>query len=189
MKKCCKLWPLFFLMLTGCMNATVTGAQAAYGRHSLQNSINDQCVNLRADHAIHWDTDHFKDMNISVATFNNIVLITGQVPNQTLHDELTKRVKDVARIDEIYNQTTIGTSASTITHMSDAWITTKIKSLLIANNDIDPSQIKVITENGTVFLMGIVPPEQADSAIEIARGTSGVQQVIKVFSYIHISKT
>jgi len=59
---------------------------------------------------------------------------------------------------------------------------------LIATNEIDPSQIKVITENGIVYLVGIVPPEQAEIAIDLARTTDGVQSVVKVFSYVHISK-
>lgn len=172
------------------MNAAMTGAQAAYGRHNIQNSFNDQYISLQADHKIHWEhTERYKDSHIGITTFNNVVLLTGQVPNNQLHYEVEHIVKDVPGVQEVYNQTTVGEASTTLTQLADSWITAKIKSQLIANNDVDPSQIKVITESGTVYLMGFVFPDQAEVATEIAKNTSGVQNVVKVFSYIHISKT
>jgi osmotically-inducible protein OsmY len=176
------------LSLQACVNAAWTGAQAAYGRHNLQNSFNDQYINLQVDHAIYWYSDKFKNANISVYTFNNIVLLTGQVSSEKLRIELGSIVKNVPGVKDVYNQTTVTSPTSPLMHVNDAWITAKIKTQLIAANEIDPSQIKVITEQGTVYLMGIVLPEQADIATEIAKTTSGVEKVVKVFSYIHISK-
>jgi osmotically-inducible protein OsmY len=116
------------------------------------------------------------------------VLLTGQVSSEKLRIELGSIVKNVPGVKDVYNQTTVTSPTSPLMHVNDAWITAKIKTQLIAANEIDPSQIKVITEQGTVYLMGIVLPEQADIATEIAKTTSGVEKVVKVFSYIHISK-
>jgi osmotically-inducible protein OsmY len=187
---------LIFTTLQGCVNATVTGAQAVYDKNSLRQSINDQYTSMQINRAIN-DDGRFKDANISVSTFNRVVLLTGQVPNQSLRlaaqkltEETAKEVGEKAdEVKQIYNQITISKPASNLTQVSDAWITAKIKSQFIASDIINPSQIKVITENGTVYLMGTVLSSQAKEAIEIARTTDGVQNVVKVFSYLKISKT
>lgn len=176
------------LTLQSCMNAVTTGAQAAYGRHNLKSSLNDQYITMQIDHALHWHSDRFKDSSISVYTFNGVVLLTGETPNFILKTEAGYIAKHVSGVNEIYNLLAVGMPASSLTRISDTWITTKIKARLIAENDLDPSQIKVITENGTVYLMGILPPDQAQLATEIARNIDGVQNVVKVFSYIHINK-
>ncbi|MDR3478550.1 MAG: BON domain-containing protein [Gammaproteobacteria bacterium] len=174
--------------ISGCMNVAVTGAQATYNRYNLSNSLRDQYITMVADRKIHWYTPDFKDSNISVSTLNCVVVITGEVASPALRKELTDIVKKIPDVDKVYNLTTITNAPSTLTQISDGWITTKIKAQLIAENEIDPSQIKVITENGTVYLIGIVFPEQADIAADIARKTSGVQSVVKIFSYLKITK-
>ncbi len=175
--------------LQGCVDVAVTGAQATYSRHTLTSTLHDQYLTMQVDRALHWYTEEFKDCNISVSTLNNVVVVVGQVTSQKLHDDINGIVKRVPEVDEFYNLTTINGPVSAMTQMSDSWITTKIKSQLIAENEIDPSQIKVITEDGTVYLIGIITPEQAEIAADLARNTDGVQKVVKIFSYIHISKS
>src|SRR5579872_3877263 len=171
-------------MLAACMNAAVTGAQAVYSRHTLQSSFNDNYISMKAERLIYIDTNRFKDTNVSVSSFNGIVLITGHVNTQAQRLEIENIVKKIPGVQEIHNVVTVSNRSSALTRVSDTWITTKIKTKLIAMNDVDPGQIKVVTENGVVYLMGIVPPEQADIAVDLARETEGVQSVVKVFSYI-----
>ncbi|HSW94195.1 MAG TPA: BON domain-containing protein [Gammaproteobacteria bacterium] len=175
-------------LLQGCMNAAFTGAQAVYGRHGIQSTLSDQTISMKAERAIYLDTSRFENTNVSVSCFNGVVLISGQVENNNQRQEIEAIVKKIPGVKEIHNATTLSSPSSALTRVSDTWITTKVKAKLIAMNDIDPSQIKVITENGMVYLMGIVPPEQAGIAVDLARTTEGVQGVVKVFSYIHISK-
>ncbi len=179
---------MFSYLLTGCMNAAFSGAQVVYDHHNIQSSLNDQYIAMKAERTIYLDTTRFQNTNVSVSSFNGIVLMTGQVENKEQRAEIEKIVKNIPGVKEIHNVITVSTPTSPLTRVSDTWITTKVKSKLIAMNDIDPSQIKVITENGVVYLMGIVPPEQAEIAVDVARTTEGAQRVVKVFSYIHISK-
>lgn len=185
-----KLILLFCLigMSQSCVNAAFTGAQAVYSRHSIQNSLSDQYIMMKAERSIYIDSNHFQNTNVSVSSFNGIVLISGQVETKAQKIEIENIVKKIPGVKEIHDVVTFSSPASPLTRVSDTWITTKVKTKLIAMNDIDPSQIKVVTENGVVYLMGIVPPEQADIAVDIARKTAGVQSVVKVFSYIRISK-
>jgi len=177
-------------LLQSCLTTAVTsGAQVAYEHHNLQNTLHDQYLTMQTDRAIHWKTDRYKTSNVSVSTLNNVIVLTGQVRSPELRDELTTIAKKIHDVSEVYNLTTVMNPTSNLTRISDAWITTKVKTQLIAENEIDPSQIKVITENGTVYLIGIVFPNQGYIATDIARTTSGVQNVVRVFSYLHISKT
>jgi len=175
-------------ILQGCMNAAVTGAQAVYSRHGIQSTLNDHYIMMKAERAIYLDTTRFQDTNVCVSSFNGVVLIAGQVENNAQRVEIEAIVKKIPGVREVHDATTLSSPSSAMIRVSDAWITTKIKTKLIAMNDIDPSQIKVVTENGVVYLMGIVPPDQADIAVDLAKTTEGVQSVVKVFSYIHISK-
>jgi osmotically-inducible protein OsmY len=176
-------------ILQGCLNSAVTaGAQAVYRRHSIQSTINDQYITAKAERAIYLDTNRFKDTRVSVSTFNNVVLISGQVHTELQKMEIERIVKKISGTDKIYDLVTISSPTSALIQVSDSWITTKIKAKLIAMNDIDPSQIKVITENGVVYLMGIIPRDQADIAVDLARSTEGVQSVVKIFYYLTITK-
>ena len=185
---------LSFILLTlcflcGCVNAAITGAQTIYNRHNIQANLNDQFISMKAQQAIYLRNAQFKDTNVSVATFHGVVLLAGQAPKPSQKIEIEQLVKKIDGIKELHNQITTSPPSSAIIQASDTWITAKIKAKLIAMNDIDPNLIKVVTENGTVYLMGILPPEQADIAVDLARTTEGVQNVVKVFQYLRISKT
>lgn len=172
--------------LTGCFNVASTGAQVVYNRRSIENTWNDQFTTMRIYQALNYKTKDFKDANIAIATYNGDVLLAGQVPmawQRTKAEEITKNIPDIGKV---YNLLTVEGPSSTITRMSDSWITAKVKAKLISSDDVDATKIKVVTENGVVYLMGILKPEEADAAIELTRNTGGVQQVVKIFSYINI---
>ena len=174
--------------LQGCANMAVTGAQAVYNHHSLQKSFKDQYITLQAYNTINLEDKRFKDTNIAIATLNGEVLLAGEAPEPWQRAQAEKMVKRIPDVRRVYNLVSIASPSSALTRISDAWITTKVKSRLIASSIVDATQVKVVTENGTVFLMGTLPPEQATAAIEVARTTSGVETVVKLFSYIHITK-
>lgn len=180
------------LLLSSCAYTTAvsSGASAVYDRHNIQKGISDQLTSIRTYGAIYVDhKNDYQDTHVSVATFNNVVLLVGQVANTDQKEKIVQLAKEQSDTKEIYNFTTIEKPTSSFIRMSDSWITSKIKAQLIAINDIDPTQIKVVTENGTVYLMGIIPPNQADIAVDVARTTVGVQKVVKIFSYLHVTRT
>lgn len=176
------------LCLQSCMNVASTGVQAIYNRRSIEKTVNDQYITMQAHHVLHFKTKEFADTNIVVTTYNGDVLLTGQVPEAWQKAKAEKLVKEIPEVTEVHNLITVQSPSSTLTRVSDAWITSKVKAKLIASEDVDATQIKVLTENGNVYLMGIVPPEDADAAVDLASNTDGVKSVVKVFSYITISK-
>ena len=144
-------------------------------------------VAIKAYQAIYMASNNYKETNVSVTAFNDSVILTGQTVSLRKKHEIAQLVKKIAGDRKIYDFTTASMPTASLIRVSDAWITAKIKAQLIADNDADPTQIKVITENGTVYLVGVVPPEQAKLAVDVARTTAGVQSVVKVFSYLRIS--
>lgn len=179
---------LLIICLSGCANVAVSSAQAVYSRHSIQKNLNDQYLTMRAFKALNIDDDRFKNTNIAISTFNGEILLAGQAPEPWQRIEAEKIVKKIPDVRTTYNLITVANPSSTLKRISDAWITAKVKAKLIASNDIDATQIKVVTENGTVYLMGILPPEDAQTASQLASETAGVEKVVKIFSYLRISK-
>lgn len=174
--------------LQACMDVASTGAQVIYNKRSIEKTVTDQYITMQAYKALHFKTKEFKDANVVISTYNGVVLLTGQVPEawqKTRAEEIVRKIPD---IKEIHNLITIQSPSSTLTRVSDAWITSKVKAKLIASDEIDPSQIKVVTENGNVYLMGTVSAADADEAAALASETAGVKSVIKIFDYITISK-
>lgn len=121
--------------------------------------------------------------NIVVASFNQVVLLAGQTPNQSIKDEAEAIAQTVPNISKLYNEITISGASSSLTKASNTWITTKAKTQLAADKTLESGEIQVITVNGTVYLMGIVSKSQADTAVSIVQNISGVQKVVKIFSY------
>lgn len=196
MKRICKISRIFYslaiiciiMLLQGCVNVATTSAQVVYNRHEIEKNLQDHYLTLQAYQALFVKTDEFKNANISISTYNNEMLLAGQVPEAWQKSKIEKIVKEIPDIGNIYNLVQVQSPSSALTRISDTWITTKIKTKLIASNDVDASRIKVVTENGTVYLMGVLLPEQADAAVEVASNTAGVQSVVKIFSYMNISK-
>ncbi len=183
---------LFFsllFLLSGCVSVATSGASALYNNQSIQKSTHDQYITMRAYQALDIDSDQFKNANINVATFNKVVLLSGQVPESWQKTEAEKIIRKKVGADQVYNLITVAPPATQWTRLQDAWITTKIKTKLLIARDLDATQVKVVTENGTVFLMGILKPTEADVAVNAASSTLGVEAVVKIFSYIKISKT
>lgn len=166
----------------------ISSAQAVYDRNNIQKKLDDNYTTMQAYREIYLKTDEYKDTHVAISTFNDSIIITGQTPQLQQKQQITHLVKNLAGEKKVYNFAELASPSSALTRASDTWITSKIKAKLIATNNIDPSKIKVVTENGTVFLMGIVPREDAETAIDIAQNTSGVQSVVKIFSYLEITK-
>lgn len=173
-------------MMAACTDVAVSGAQAAYNHKSIEKKISDQYISMQATHQL--NRPRFSNTNVDFATLNGEVLMAGQVPEAWQKTEAEERIKQIEGVTRVYNMLTISSPTSALVRASDAWITAKVKSQMIASGDLDATHVKVVTERGTVFLMGTLLPEEADAAVEIASNTAGVSSVVKMFSYMKITK-
>ncbi len=149
----------------------------------------DQDISRTANNNIYQQIKINSPSNIGVATYHGNVLITGQIPTAELKNQVTTVVSSIDGVKKVYNFLEVAPPASAGTHLTDSWITTKIKSEFIANKQIVPSDIKVVTEDGVVFLMGNVTASMGAAAIKIAKSTDNVREVVEIFQYIHFSNS
>jgi len=172
------------LLLQGCMTAASSSASAIYNRYTLQNTINNQVLAWQVQNKIDNNPQLKYKTHITATNFNDILLLTGQAPSLALSQTAEKTAKSVPNIKKIINRIQIEKPVSTVQKLQDTWITTKIGSQIISSGKLNPDDIKVVTENNTVYLMGALIRTQAEQAIDIARHTDGVNKVITVIYYL-----
>lgn len=177
------------LSLQGCIFVAGAAAGAAaiavvYDHRKLESVVLDQRIATDVDEKIRATPSlHTENTHINVTCFNQVVLLTGETTTPELRQEAESLSHTVPDVNRVYNEINVKGPTSTLTRTSDSWITAKIKSQMLATEDLKSGTIKVVTENGTVYLMGVVNRNQADMAVDIARQVSGVQKVVKIFQY------
>ncbi len=172
-------------MLQGCAGAVMVGAVGGAMMVNDERSFQTQLNDTNADFQISSELAKLEDVknqaNITGVVMGGNTLMIGQAPNSMLRDKAIRAVQDLKLGGKIHNQIRIGNPTSFTTRSNDTWITTKVKSRMLNTDDLDVTRIKVITENGEVFLLGVVARDQVDLAVDVARNTAGVRKVIKVF--------
>jgi osmotically-inducible protein OsmY len=179
------------LSLSGCAGFLVGGAASisvVHDRRTTGTVIDDQTIELKLADALTQQLP-LPGNHINVNTYNGAVLLTGQVvsvPARQQAEDLARRSDPPVR--EVYNELVISPPSSLSAQGNDALLTTKVKaSLFQIHNlpDFDPSRVKIVTEDGVVYLLGLVRPVEADAAAEIASEVTGVRQVVTIFEYIN----
>lgn len=177
-----------FLLLTGCA-ATVDMAHKGPVRENkterrwavIQNDENIETVILvnvrKAD-------PRLRRAHVSVVSFNGVVLLLGQVPTEDLRQKAATVASNVKDVRQVQNALTVEPAISGSVRFYDGWLTTKIKTKMAFTPDIDSDSIKVITENGVVYLMGLITQKDANKVASIAQRTGGTQRIVKAFEYV-----
>lgn len=177
---------LLALTLQSCFFVAGAAAGAAavaivYDQRNVESILQDQKIAREVLHRIQDDTELRDNTHINVTSFGQVVLLTGEAPDAELRKQAEEVARTVRGIKRIYNAIIIQGPTSSLSHASDAWITTKIKTEMLATKGLKSASIKVVTENGTVYLMGTVTREQEDIILNIVKHTHGVEKVVKIF--------
>lgn len=146
--------------------------------------IEDDNIETKAMVNIHAENDAYHDTHLVIVSYNGFVLLAGQVVDDALKADATEVVRDIKGVRRIYNELEIGPPTTGMTRTNDAWLTTRVKSALIGNSDISGTRVKVVTENGVVYLMGLVTRKEADRITDVAAMTSGVKRVVRLFEFL-----
>ncbi|MEX6502356.1 BON domain-containing protein [Pseudomonas zhanjiangensis] len=158
---------------------------AGCGSRSIGNKIDDQFIapqvesNIAAAHAdLTSPTSH-----IVVTSYNGVVLLAGQTPRSELKALAEQATRRVQGVNKVHNELQILQPTSLLARSNDSLLTTKIKAQMVADATVPGSRIKVITENGIVYLLGIVTRQEADQATRLVQSVSGVQKIVRLFQY------
>ncbi|BCJ08752.1 MULTISPECIES: BON domain-containing protein [Pseudomonas] len=125
-----------------------------------------------------------KGSHIVVSSYNGVVLLAGQTPRADLKSLAEQTAGQVQRVKKVHNELQVIQPSSILARNNDAWLTTKIKTQMLTDESVPSSRIKVITENGIVYLLGLVRQQEANAATNVVQGVSGVQKIVKLFEYI-----
>jgi osmotically-inducible protein OsmY len=178
---------LSFPLLQGCValvaGTAATGLLLAQDRRSTGTILDDQTIEIKAHQAI-TEASHGEKIHVRVISYNNNLLLVGQVPTEETHQKISKAVANATQVRNIHNETQILAPTSMLTRSSDSWITAKVKSRMILHKEFNPSRVKVVTEDGIVYLIGIIKSKEETIAIDIARHVKGVKKVVKVFERV-----
>jgi len=120
-----------------------------------------------------------------VVSYNGVVLIAGQTPRADLKAQAEQAVRSVQRVKTVHNELQVTGNSSLLARSNDSWLTTRIKTQMFADEDIPGSRIKVVTENGIVYLLGLVTQQEGAHAVQLIQSVSGVQRIVKLFEYIN----
>ncbi len=173
--------------ISGCaliaVGGAATAATVAVDRRTPGTQLEDQTIEVKAGQALNSDPELNEQAHWNVISYNTVVLITGETPTDAMRQRALELVKSVDKVTHVYNEITIAAPSSMVARTSDSYITTKVKTQMFANKELTGIEIKVVTEKGVVYLMGIVSRAEAEVATDIARQTGGVQKVVKLFQY------
>ena len=177
--------PLLVSVLAGCVAAVVGGAGTAAvigeDRRTVGTVTEDQGIEIKAINRI---IDKYKDAHINVTSFNRMALLTGEAPDAAAKAEMEKIARAVENVRGVYNEIAVGPVSALSARANDSFITSKVKARFVDQQKFNAVHVKVVTEAGVVYLLGLVKHKEADDAVEIARTTSSVQRVVKLFEYI-----
>ncbi|MGO4743405.1 division/outer membrane stress-associated lipid-binding lipoprotein [Serratia quinivorans] len=177
------------LLLQGCIAGVVVGSAAvatktATDPRSVGTQVDDGTLEARVENALSKDQQLKKDARVVATAYQGKVLLTGQSPSTDLAARAKQIAMGVEGTTEVYNEIRQGTPVSLSTASSDTWITTKVRSQLLTSDTVKSSNVKVTTENGEVFLLGLVTQQEGQSAAQIASQVSGVKHVTTAFTFV-----
>ncbi len=162
------------------------GIQEDPGKRTAGAIIEDESIEIKVIVNMKSQVPEFKNAHFDVHSHNGVVLLVGQVQSESMKDQATQIASKASiKIKRIHNELEVSGKTGFLSRTNDTWISTKVRTQLLADDAVPSSQVRVITENGSVYLMGMVDQRQGDSAAALARNISGVTRVVKVFEYIN----
>lgn len=178
-------------VLQGCAPAVVVGtaygASVIHERRSASTVLDDEMIEVKAKH-IYFQTPEIQQASrISITSYNYAALLTGQADSAEVRNQFAEIVSRIPKVRKVYNEVSIGAPIPLAQESQDTLITSRAKVAIGGGKGVegfDATRVKIVTEDGVVYLMGLVTPEEADTATDVVRRLPGVVRVVKMFEYI-----
>ncbi|MGR9114163.1 MAG: BON domain-containing protein [Gammaproteobacteria bacterium] len=182
----------YLLPISGCSTlatggAEVTGLSLLHDRRNSETILLDERIELSLGAKIREQSDLYDKTHVNATSYNGIVMLTGEAQEEPLRNRVAELARTTAGVKKVHNFMDIDTPSSFSTRTNDTLISGKVKSAISTINHIpgfDATRIKVVTEKGIVYLMGLVHKNEANIATEMARREPGVRKVVMVFEYL-----
>ena len=182
---CILLIAAILVTISGCagilLGGAATSAVVANDPRTTGTFVEDQAIEVKAYGILRANPDIKEQTHIGVTSYNQVVLLTGQAPTEDLRSQVVEIVSAIAKVRHIHNEVNIAAPNSMMSRTNDGVLTTKVKTKMLATAELNATKIKVVSEAGVVYLMGLVSAAEGNLAAEIASRTGGVQRVVKLF--------
>lgn len=155
-----------------------------YGVRTLGAKVEDESIETKASHNVKRTDARLDDARIIVDSFNGVVLLTGQVPSEELKELAGEVAGNVRNVRRVLNELAIAGNLPASQRVNDTWINTRVRAALVGDASIESGRLRVVTENASVYLMGIVSRSEADRIVRVVTNTGGMQRVVKAFDYL-----
>jgi osmotically-inducible protein OsmY len=185
----------FLLTLIGFVSSCASVISATTGNEGIEENrgsrsmgavVDDNSIETVIKVNLNAADEQLKKAHINVVSFNGTVLLVGQVPSQDIKNMATRVARtSSSRVKEVYNELEVAGATTFLSRSNDAWLTAKIKTLMLADAEVSGMRTKVVTENGVVYLMGLLTQEEANTAVNVVSNTKGVTKVVRAFEYIN----
>ena len=171
--------------LPGCFPLVATGLGTAVliadDRRTTGIVVEDESIENKA--LLRIENKHSQNTHVNVTSYNRIVLLTGECASAEVRADIEKIVREIPNVRAVQNEIAVGQTSTVMMRSNDTVQTSKVKTRFVDANKFRANHVKVVTENGVVYLLGLVSRQEGQDAAEIARSTSGVQRVVRVFEY------
>jgi osmotically-inducible protein OsmY len=179
---------LCYSLLSSCVTVvdavTDEPIQPDPGKRSFGTYWDDKQLNTIVEVNIKKAHELLSDAKVQAYSYNSVVLLTGEVQTNELRELAGKTAREVGRVRQVYNEITVQPKRGFIDNRHDNWLGTKIKTKLFAYKDIDSDRVKVIAQDRTIYLMGLLSRAQAEKITNVVRNTRGVRKVVRAIEYI-----
>ena len=179
---------LTFTLISSCVqliDATTTGPiRQDPGKRTFGNYIDDKKIKTMIAVNLRKAAPGLEQAHVNVHVFNGHVLLTGEVPSEELRSLAGAIARDSHMVKQAYNELRIQGNSTFFSRTNDNWIATKVKSQLLASDNVNSSRVKTVVENRTVYIMGLLNEEEAEFITEIIKNTVGVEKVVRVIEYV-----
>lgn len=174
--------------MSGCVSLLDATSDAPIEEHkgtrTLGAVVEDSNIETKISVNLRKASEYLKNSNIDTISFNGTVLLVGEVPDdesKTLAGEVASNTRAVRKV---YNELKVSGVSTWLSRVNDSWLTTKVSTQMTFEKNLPSSRIKVVTEQGTVYLMGLVTKTEAEHAVAITQKIYGVERIVKLFEYI-----
>lgn len=176
-------------LLQGCFPVVAAGvgsaAMVAIDRRQPDVMLGDERIELTASQRI---SVAVKDQaHVNVTAFNQTLLLTGEAISAKIKADIDKIVAEIPQVKSVVNELQVAGPSSFSARSNDTYLTGRVKAAFITGNKFSANDVKVVTEDGVVYLLGMVTRKEADDATEVARAIGGVKKVVRVFEYIAVA--
>lgn len=179
---------IFATLFTGCvtmLDATSNGPiQPDPGKRSIGAYMDDQRLETIVNVNLRKADERLSGAHINVMSFNNVILLTGEVPSNDLRQIAGETVRSINKVRQVHNELKVQSNSTFFSRTNDNWIATKLRSKILAHPGIESERVKTVIENRVVYLMGLLTREEANIVSELAASVSGVEKVVRVIEYI-----